>query len=305
MELKTQLGGMTGDPKKDVEVLKDYTFQLTEELRYLLNNLDVTNFNDLGLARYEKGRLQVYSETVELAVGELSVKVKGETDAIKKDMATMESSWTQKADSIESKVTSVKGSVTNLTGSVNDLRGNVTNLTGNVTRMESRITQNANSISAVVTSVGSNGTVTGASIVAAINRSGSSVKISADHVSIQGFVTFEDLSGNGTTNINGSNIRSGTIEGITVKGCTLISQDPYDRWRGVTIEDGMVRFQNGGTITSVDSSVLAFSGNYIRMSSSYSFMFEFYNGSYWLLDQSGMGFFDSRGNQINGFMLQK
>ena len=50
------------------------------------------------------------------------------------------------------------------------------------------------------------GNVTAASIVAAVNNAGSSVKISADHVDITGFVTFSSLETDGGSAINGNNI---------------------------------------------------------------------------------------------------
>ena len=88
--------------------------------------------------------------------------------------------------------------------------------------LSSEISQTAGSISAVVEAVGANGTVTAASIVAAINQSGSSVKIAADHVNISGFVTFDDLSSSGSTIISGDNISTGTISGITIEGTEII-----------------------------------------------------------------------------------
>ena len=51
----------------------------------------------------------------------------------------------------------------------------------------------AGKISQIVTAVGSNGQVTAASIVAAVNSSGSSVIISADHIDLQGVVTADSL----------------------------------------------------------------------------------------------------------------
>ena len=61
-------------------------------------------------------------------------------------------------------------------------------------------------ISQMVSSIGEDGTVTAASIVAAINDAGSSVKIKADHVEISGFVTFESLEKDGGSTINGNNV---------------------------------------------------------------------------------------------------
>ena len=55
------------------------------------------------------------------------------------------------------------------------------------------LTIEAGKISQIVQSVGANGQVTAASIVAAVNRSGSSVVISADHIDLQGVVTAQQL----------------------------------------------------------------------------------------------------------------
>ncbi|MBQ5649230.1 MAG: hypothetical protein IIV03_03725, partial [Clostridia bacterium] len=51
----------------------------------------------------------------------------------------------------------------------------------------------------------------GAYIIARVNEDGSGVKISADKVAIEGFVTFESLQAPGETTINGANIETGTL----------------------------------------------------------------------------------------------
>ena len=53
----------------------------------------------------------------------------------------------------------------------------------------------------------------GAYIIARVNEDASNVKIKADKVDLEGVVTVSDLKGNGTTTINGANIRTGTISG--------------------------------------------------------------------------------------------
>lgn len=69
----------------------------------------------------------------------------------------------------------------------------VTNRQNADTELSGRITVEANKITQIVTAVGSNGEVTAASIVAAVNGSGSSVVISADHIDLQGYVTIDTL----------------------------------------------------------------------------------------------------------------
>lgn len=75
MDLMTATPKLTGDVQKDIKNLTDHIFQLEEYLRYQLRNLDVTNFNDLGLARYENGRLQVYAKAVEVHTKDLEVRL--------------------------------------------------------------------------------------------------------------------------------------------------------------------------------------------------------------------------------------
>lgn len=83
MDLRLDVPGLSGNVEKDVKNLSNYVFQLSEQLRYLLYNLDVTNFNDLGLARYENGRLQIYTEKLQAAVNEMEIKLTNEKDGLK------------------------------------------------------------------------------------------------------------------------------------------------------------------------------------------------------------------------------
>lgn len=76
----------------------------------------------------------------------------------------------------------------------------------------SKIDQKADQISFSVESK-----VDGNSIISAINMSPESIKINSSKVNITGFVTFSDLSGTGTTTINGSNITTGTINANLAK----------------------------------------------------------------------------------------
>lgn len=74
--------------------------------------------------------------------------------------------------------------------------------------IEATANDNEASISQIVTAVGKNGDVTAASIVSAVNSAGSSVKISADHVDIDGIARFTNVSGSSDsiTTVDGSKI---------------------------------------------------------------------------------------------------
>lgn len=116
--------------------------------------------------------------------------------------------------------------ITDTSGYVNELVRTSNSLISTIydtqNGLVSKVEQNSNSISLVVDSTTS--TINAASIVAAINDAGSTVKISADHVDITGFVTFSDLSNDSsTTIINGANIRTGTISADRIGAGTITS----------------------------------------------------------------------------------
>ena len=271
MELTTRLNGLTGNAEKDLKTLHNYVLAQSEELRYLLHNLDVTNFNDLGLARYENGRLQIYSEQVKIATNKLQIEIEDEINGLGEWVTEIEAT----ANGLQ---TTVKGH----TSSINSLNTKTTNL-------QSQITQNSNSISLVV----SGDSVNAASIVTAINNSASTVKISADHVNISGFVTVEDLKGEGKTEINGSNITSGTISGVTLESVGS------NRWKTITIDNGVIDFYSG-SISDLDYGTLGiYAGNLVFEATNFTFLLP--NGRYWVLDGTGMNYYSASGDYINGF----
>ena len=90
------------------------------------------------------------------------------------------------------------------------------NISGNLNTVtkgyRSEIKQNADKIALVVEEVSGTNVIKTASIVTAINNSGSSIKLNADKIDLSGYVTISSLAGNGTTTINGNNITTGTID---------------------------------------------------------------------------------------------
>lgn len=229
LELEVTAAKLTGDPARDIKSLSNHVFMLEEKMRYTLRNLDVTNFNDLGLARYENGRLQIYTKEITAQTDKLRVEFGKETDEIHALISATADELLAEIEDVEGNYTTLKATVNGLTTRVGDVEGRysilnqtvtgiqstVSGHTNNITTLRSDIQQTNSKIAAVVSAVDdSSGNVTAASIVAAINGAGSSVKISADHIVLSGVITAEDLSGSGTTVINGDNILTGTIQGI-------------------------------------------------------------------------------------------
>lgn len=114
----------------------------------------------------------------------------------KTDIDVINSSITQTATSIRSEVSQIE-----------------TNLDNKITSNKTSITQTSNKIALVVDS---SNRLKGSSLIAAINMSSEKIEASAVNIDLNGFVTITNLSGNGTTTINGSNITTGDIDGLKV-----------------------------------------------------------------------------------------
>lgn len=224
-----------------VDALADYQVQLLEYLRYSMSNLDADNFNPSGLNEILKPVVAEISNTegdilsLWMTADELAAQIE--------DADGNYSSLKATVDGVQSTVKAHTTTINNHTNSINSHGSSIASL-------QSQITQTANEIAAVVSAVDDDsGNVTAASIVAAINNAGSTVKISADHVDISGFVTFSDLSTPGATTISGANIETGTINADAIYGGTLSGvrfesygypswADPLSGAQTVTIEDG-------------------------------------------------------------------
>lgn len=88
------------------------------------------------------------------------------------------------------------------------------------TTLQSEIQMQADKIAIVVSESAGGYVIKAAEIVTAINESGSTVKISADHVAIDGSVIVSMIN-EGSTTINGSKITTGTINGDRIIVGTL------------------------------------------------------------------------------------
>ena len=104
--------------------------------------------------------------------------------------------------------------------------------------MNTAINLSADNINSVVsTKVGNN------EVISKINQSSEAITINANKLNLQGYITASDLSGSGTTTINGSNITTGTISANRVSGGTLT---------GTTISGNTI---TGGTLSGTSINV--------------------------------------------------
>ena len=115
---------------------------------------------------------------------------------------------------------------TDWTPAPEDTQTQIENLNSTVTQTvnswSAKITQNGNDIASLKLTdqqfdVAIKNKADSSNIISKINASTEGITISSSKVNISGFVTFSDLSTSGKTTINGSNIKSGTITGVTLR----------------------------------------------------------------------------------------
>lgn len=314
LELEVTAAKLTGDPARDIKSLSNHVFMLEEKLRYTLRNLDVTNFNDLGLARYENGRLQIYTKEITAQTDKLRVEFGKETDEIHALISATADELLAEIGGVEGNYTTLKASVNGLTTRVGDVEGRYSSLNQTVTGIQSTVSGHTNSITtlrsdiqqtnskiaAVVSAVDdSSGNVTAASIVAAINGAASTVKISADHITLTGVVTVQDLAGNGTVEINAGNIAAGG----TISGVGLESTGSY-YWQQVRIADGQIYLYSGALYDNSYGEIMLYSSSTLHLQSWDGYV-RIYPGTtaYWEFRSSGIFWCDQYGNVMNSVAL--
>lgn len=138
--------------------------------------------------------------------------------------------------------------------------------TDRVQSAESKITQQADKISLVVSEDNGINSVNSASIVTAINNGTSKINMSATNIDLSGYVTFTNLTTSGQTEINGGNIKGGTLtlgggsnaNGLfSLKDASNVEIVKMDN-TGITVNNGKITIKdNSGTSIITGSGVSA------------------------------------------------
>lgn len=197
--------------------------------------------------------------------------------------------WSDPAVEVGDKVTAVEKTVVSYARTVNYGPGMVMNLsapddgfidheysyespserryTRTMGDLKAEITLNENKIALVVSETAGGLVVNSASIVAAINDSGSSVIINADKIDLEGYVTLTNLETAGETIINGGNLTTGIIQDATRKNYWNLETGELE------ITEGTIRISttddqyNYITLSGRDSSVdLSAAGTSVKAS---------------------------------------
>ena len=149
-------------------------------------------------------------------------RVEGKVDGTKTEL---QSQIQQTANSITSSVSAVDKKIDN---SVTTLQSQIQQTNGSITSTVSRIEQIDKDINTIESQIEQNADnielkVSKNDIISAINLSPETIDISASKLNLTGYITASDLSGNGTTTINGSNITTGTIDADRINMTGAIS----------------------------------------------------------------------------------
>ena len=219
----TNFPTFTGEESTEAKVstIQNYLFMLVEQLRYSLHNLDSGNMNPSALDRYASGLTEpIYRQLADDAgnITQLQIDAKGLQMQITNNAGDIHnlsittgelasqigdangniSALQQTAEKIQTQVSNNTGDISSLTQTANSISSTVSSLSGDV----SRIRQTVNSITLSVSNGDTSSTI-------GLYRDG--VLVSSQNIVMRGLVTFQGLS-SGTTTINGSCIKTGTID---------------------------------------------------------------------------------------------
>lgn len=182
-------------------LIENYLYMLLEQLRYSFGNIGVENFNDSEL-----------DDLVNLITEPIYVQLEDDEGNISSLFVTANQLISRMTDA-EGNISNLQQTSTSIMSQVSDLEGNVSTLQQTSQSLATRVTDAEGNISSLTQTVnGFTLSVTNGTESSTIKLMSGSAQISSATIQMTGMVTFTDLSGNGTTVINGNNITTGTID---------------------------------------------------------------------------------------------
>lgn len=207
--------------EQKLDVVTNYLYMLVEQLRYTLQNLGMGNFNgaeltELGLMISDP--IHIDLESLEGNIVQLDITTAGISGHLE-DVAKNVNDLSITAAGLSGRLSNAEGDITSLQATASGLRADLTDAEGNITALQatagslsSRITSAEGDISAIdqyarsITFSVQNGEDS-----STIRMIANGITVSSQVISMNGMVTFTDLSTSGRTTINGANITTGYI----------------------------------------------------------------------------------------------
>lgn len=187
--LDTSFPNLEGkNPEESIQTIMDYLYQLLEQLRYTLHNLNTKNFNQTELNTFVNEITEPINISIQEVEEGLSAEIEVQADRITSEITrataeegTLSSRITQTAEAISTEVTrasEAEGVLSSrITQNAESITAEVARATAEEGTLSSRITQTADAISTEVTrATGAEGTLssritqTAADITAEVTR---------------------------------------------------------------------------------------------------------------------------------------
>lgn len=232
------------------EIILNYLYMLLEQLRYSLNNLGVSNFNDSELATITD---PIIAQIEDTEGNVASLYLTASTLLLQmEDVEGNVSTLIQTAENLAARLTDEDGNESSLVATSQLLQAQISSTAES---LESTITQTATTLKSEISSTASDletsftQTISSLTLSATNGESSSTLKLTASGTTLSsttitftGYVTFTDLETEGSTTICGGNIDTDTLQ----------VSDLYGRRVYLRTSDGTAagRF----TVTGADSS---------------------------------------------------
>lgn len=206
--------GRNVSQEQKISMIYDYLIQVQESLRYTLMNLGSDNFNDR--------ELQLLGQTIREPVTLELQGLEGELMYLQADQEGLSSRMRDAEGNIAGFELTAQG----LSGRLEDAEGNVASLQTSADELENRMKDAEGNVSALQQWAGGFAFfVTDGEKSTKLELKSGETTLASAQINLTGMVTFADLKGEGTTEINGANIKTGKISAIEIEGCTWTSKN--------------------------------------------------------------------------------
>ncbi len=211
----------SSDLSTTVKKLYNYAIELADQLAWVFSNLDEDNVTSLsGLMEQVSDAEGNISELTQSAAGILTRVENAEGDVF---------ALTQTAEGLSARVESAEGDLTAVVVTANALQSQISSVEGNISTLtqtdellSSRITNSEGDISTLTQSVnGFSLSVDNDDDSSTIALCSNGVEIDSATIKFKGNVVFESDLEEGTTEINGSCIKTGTLSADCIEGGEL------------------------------------------------------------------------------------
>ena len=211
--IDTNFPTFTGEESSEEKIttIQNYMFMLVEQLRYSLHNLDLSNMNKTAVERYETSITEpIYAriEDSEENIADLALTAEGLGLRLSNAEGNI-TSLTATAEGLSIQISDAEDDILQLGITADGLATQISNAQGQISSLQQTVDGFALSASN-----GSNSSY--------LYLTSNGIILSSARITFSGMVTFLDLSTSGATTINGGNITTGIIRGITLQGNDII-----------------------------------------------------------------------------------